>query len=187
MRFPATWDSLKLDVGAKKTESRLFPSFPGELRFRAASWTDGVTDDWIAFFPGVIPPSEGSKDPSFCAGNWRTTSSGDSKPRLSANAGVLFLSGGDRNIVVLGMGVILREFGVGVSTFERYFSRWIGVLSVFDAVSCSTGLITPVLCSSGVWNSSSVTERSVSFVPFSSLACSRTKRRVGVSTKETTL
>ena len=71
---------------------------------------------------------------SLCAGNRRTTFSGDIIPKLSIIAGVSLVPFGDTNIVVLGMGVIWREFGVGVSVSDRYLTMCMGVLPVLDAL-----------------------------------------------------
>ena len=49
-------------------------------------------------------------------------------------AGVLVESDGETNIVVLGMGVIWREFGDGVSMSERYLRMCMGVLPVLGSL-----------------------------------------------------
>ena len=43
-------------------------------------------------------------------------------------------SDGETNMVVLGMGVIWREFGDGVSISERYLRMWMGVLPVLRSL-----------------------------------------------------
>lgn len=43
-------------------------------------------------------------------------------------------SDGETNMVVLGMGVIWREFGDGVSISERYLRMWMGVLPVLGSL-----------------------------------------------------
>lgn len=55
-------------------------------------------------------------------------------PKLSVSAGVLLQSEGDTNMVVLGMGVIWREFGDGVSMSDRYLRICIGVRPVLGAL-----------------------------------------------------
>lgn len=78
--------------------------------------------------------SDSTGEASLCAGNRRTTFSGDIIPKLSIIAGVLLVPFGDTYIVVLGMGVIWREFDVGVSVSERYLTMCMGALPVLDAL-----------------------------------------------------
>lgn len=61
-------------------------------------------------------------------------------PKLLASAGVLLQPDGDITIVVLGMGVIWRQFGDGVSMSERYLRMCMGVLPVLDALFGAEGL-----------------------------------------------
>ena len=71
---------------------------------------------------------------------------------------------GDINMVVLGMGVIWREFGDGVSKSERYLRMCIGVLPVFGALFGIVGLTKFSGSSGGVRVTSVLTEQNSDFV-----------------------
>lgn len=149
-----------VEMGAKKTESLLFSLLTGESsRENAAISLHGVT---------ATGASERRGEPSVLAGNRRTTFSGDIIPRLSVRAGVLVESDGDTNMVVLGMGVMWREFGDGVSISERYLRMCIGVLPVLGSpVFIIEGLMKLWGSSGGVRFTFSLTSKSSDSVSLS--------------------